>query len=76
MIPGVAWSKNEIDNVRPISSFDFYKDEELWEIFSRINTQTFPKEVHQHKGTKNKLLHYRLQFIEKYQLMNIIEKGL
>ena len=39
MTPNMSWEKNEIDHVKPISSFDEDKDEELRKPFNWINTQ-------------------------------------
>ena len=47
--PDLTWDNIENDHVRPISSFDIYKDEQLKEAFYWQNTQPLLKEIHQKK---------------------------
>ena len=65
------WSNIEIDNVKPICSFDVSKDEELGEAFSWKNTQ--PSLIHDHhlEGTKFNFLDYQIQFIKAYQFLRL-----
>ena len=67
MTPEMNWTNFEIDHLRPISSFDISKDEELREAFNWKNTQPFLKHDHHEKGTKYKFSDYQLQFIRSYQ---------
>ena len=52
MTTEMNWRNIDIDHVRPISSFDVSKDEELGEAFNWKNTQPLLKQDHQQKGTK------------------------
>ena len=52
MTPEMNWLNIEIDHVRPISSFDVSKDEELKEAFCWKNTQPWFKEIRSQKGIK------------------------
>ena len=68
------WSKNKVDNVKPIPSFDVSNDEELLEASNWVNTQPLLKEIHHQKGRKFNLLDYRLQSIKAYQFNELNEQ--
>ena len=60
-----------VDHVRPISSFDLSGDKQLKEAFNWRNTQPLLKENHNQKGIKYNFLYYRLQLIKSYQFLKL-----
>ena len=52
MSPEMNWSKNEIDNVKPVPSFDVSNDEELLEALNWVNTQPLLKRISSSKRSK------------------------
>ena len=52
MTPEMNWSNIQIDHIKPISSFDVSKEDELLEAFNWRNTQPLLKEDNLRKGTK------------------------
>ena len=73
MTDDMNWNNIEIDHLKPISSFDVSKDDELKEAFNWKNTQPLLKEVHRQKGVKYNELDYRLQFIKAYEFLKLNE---
>ena len=65
------WSNKETDRVKPISSFDKTKDDELEETFTWINTQPLLKQVRRCKGTNFDFLTYRLHFVRVSQFLKL-----
>ena len=62
MIGEMNWGNIHIDHVKPISSFDISKEDELLEAFNWKNTQPLLKEDNLRKSTKHIELDYQLQF--------------
>ena len=74
MMPEMNWSNINLDHVKPISSFDISKDEELKEAFNWRNTMPLLKENNLRKGSKYNELDYGLKFIKAYQFLKINEQ--
>ena len=70
------WRHIENDHVKPISSFDVSKDENLKEAFSWKNTRLFLEEIQKQKGIKYNFPDYQLQFTKAYQFLKLNEEGL
>ena len=75
MNPLMNWSNTEIEHVKLFCKFDVFKDEELREAFTWINTQPLLKHDHQQKGNKFNFLDYQLQFITSYEFIKLNEEG-
>ena len=70
----MIWSNIDVDHVRPISTFDVSKDEELGGTFTWKKTQILLRQDHQQKGTKSHFPAYSLQFVEDCQIIKINEE--
>ena len=70
MTPEMNWLNIATYHVKPISSFDVSKDEELKETFNWKNSQPLLEQIHSQKGTKFNFLDYQLQFNEHINSSN------
>ena len=75
MTPEMNWRNIEIDDLRPISSFDISKNEQLGEAFNWKKTQPLSKLDHQQKGTKLNFLDFKLQINKCYHFIKVNKKG-
>ena len=75
MTPEMKWSNNEIDHVRPNSSFKASSSVKLRGALCWKNTQPLFKKGYQQKGIKFSFLDYQLQFIKTYQFLKLNEEG-
>ena len=65
MTPEMNRDNNQIDHVKPISSFNASKDEKLTEAFNWVGKQPLKKTIFK-KGDD---FDYRLQFINAYHFL-------
>ena len=74
--PEMNWSKNEIDQVKPVYLLDVSKDDELRQGFCWKNIQPLLKKIHSQKGTNFNFyfLVYQLKFIKAYQFISLNEE--
>ena len=73
--PEFNWKVIEVDHVRPIRSFDIPNNEELLEAFNWKNTEPLLKEIISTRELNPTLKDSKLQFIQAYQFIKLIEEG-
>ena len=71
MTPEMNWSNIQIDHIKPISSFDVSKEDELLEAFNWRNTQPLLKEDNLRKGTKYNELDSQLEFTKADEFLKL-----
>ena len=71
MTPEMNRSNIQIDHIKPISSFDVSKEDELLEAFNWRNTQPLLEEGNLRKGTKYNELDSQLQFTKADEFLKL-----